>query len=145
MVTRNIGMTYSGIGPDFRVLLRQARKLAQTYYLQYQSPIPTSQLVQRIASVMQEYTQSGLVPIMCHYNVYYVFSRYSIVGEFCLICAQICKLYLYTVSLDTIIKHPTLPISGVRPFGVSLLIIGYDKDDEERPYLYQCDPSVSLS
>ena len=64
MVTRNIGMTYSGIGPDFRVLLRQARKLAQTYYLQYQSPIPTSQLVQRIASVMQEYTQSGLVPIM---------------------------------------------------------------------------------
>ena len=31
---------------------------------------------------------------------------------------------------------------GVRPFGVSLLLAGWD-EDEERPYLYQCDPSVS--
>lgn len=30
---------------------------------------------------------------------------------------------------------------GVRPFGVSLLIAGWD-EDKERPYLYQCDPSV---
>jgi len=29
---------------------------------------------------------------------------------------------------------------GVRPFGVSLLIAGWDDD---RPYLFQCDPSVS--
>lgn len=28
--------------------------------------------------------------------------------------------------------------SGVRPFGVSLLICGWDND---RPYLFQCDPS----
>ncbi|KAG8257571.1 Proteasome subunit alpha type-2 [Homalodisca vitripennis] len=28
--------------------------------------------------------------------------------------------------------------SGVRPFGVSLLICGWDED---RPYLFQCDPS----
>ncbi len=33
--------------------------------------------------------------------------------------------------------------SGVRPFGVSLLICGYDYD-EDRPFLYQCDPSVSI-
>ena len=33
--------------------------------------------------------------------------------------------------------------SGVRPFGVSLLICGYDYD-EDRPFLYQCDPSVRL-
>ena len=33
--------------------------------------------------------------------------------------------------------------SGVRPFGVSLLICGYDYD-EDRPFLYQCDPSVSV-
>ena len=32
--------------------------------------------------------------------------------------------------------------SGVRPFGVSLLMAGWD-EDEDRPYLYQCDPSVS--
>jgi 20S proteasome alpha/beta subunit len=31
---------------------------------------------------------------------------------------------------------------GVRPFGVSLLMAGWD-EDEEKPYLYQCDPSVS--
>jgi 20S proteasome alpha/beta subunit len=33
-------------------------------------------------------------------------------------------------------------LSGVRPFGVSLLIAGWDVDDN-CPYLYQCDPSVS--
>lgn len=44
-----------------RVLVRRARKLAQQYYLVYQEPIPTGQLVQRVASVMQEYTQSGWV------------------------------------------------------------------------------------
>ena len=35
-----------------------------------------------------------------------------------------------------------LKLSGVRPFGVSLLIAGWDSD-ENVPYLYQCDPSVS--
>lgn len=43
----------------FRVLLRNARKLAQSYYLQYQENIPTAQIVHKIANVMQEYTQSG--------------------------------------------------------------------------------------
>ena len=32
--------------------------------------------------------------------------------------------------------------SGVRPFGVSLLIAGFD---EKTPYLFQCDPTVSCS
>lgn len=86
MVTQHIGMVYSGMGPDYRLLVKQARKMAQQYYLVYAEPIPTVQLVQRVASVMQEYTQSG----------------------------------------------------GVRPFGVSLLICGWDND---RPYLFQCDPS----
>ncbi|XP_067686210.1 proteasome subunit alpha type-2 [Haliotis asinina] len=87
-ITKNIGMVYSGMGPDYRVLVRRARKLAQQYYLTYQEQIPTAQLVQRVATVMQEFTQSG----------------------------------------------------GVRPFGVSLLIAGWD-ENEEKPYLYQCDPS----
>ncbi|XP_059488275.1 proteasome subunit alpha type-2 [Neocloeon triangulifer] len=85
-VSKHIGMVYSGMGPDYRLLVKTARKKAQQYSLVYQEEIPTAQLVQRVASVMQEYTQSG----------------------------------------------------GVRPFGVSLLICGWDND---RPYLFQCDPS----
>ncbi|OXB72127.1 UNVERIFIED_CONTAM: hypothetical protein H355_009351 [Colinus virginianus] len=88
-ITKHIGLVYSGMGPDYRVLVHRARKLAQQYFLVYHEPIPTAQLVQRIASVMQEYTQSG----------------------------------------------------GVRPFGVSLLICGWN---EGRPYLFQSDPSVSI-
>lgn len=41
--------------------MKAARKLASQYYLTYQDEIPPSQLVQRIAGVMQEYTQSGYV------------------------------------------------------------------------------------
>lgn len=87
-ITKHIGMVYSGMGPDYRVLVRRARKLAQQYYVVYQEEIPTVQLVQRVANVMQEYTQSG----------------------------------------------------GVRPFGVSLLMSGWD-EDFQKPFLFQCDPS----
>lgn len=89
MITSHIGMVYSGMGPDYRLLVNRARKLAQKYSLIYHESIPTSQLVQKIAYIMQEYTQSG----------------------------------------------------GVRPFGVSILIAGWDVD---KPCLYQCDPSVSF-
>ena len=41
---------------------------------------------------------------------------------------------------DTMCIHLSVCLRGVRPFGVSLLIVGYDED---RPYLFQCDPSVS--
>ncbi|KAK7092611.1 proteasome subunit alpha type-2 [Littorina saxatilis] len=87
-ITKNIGIVYSGMGPDYRVLSRRARKLAEQYKRVYNEQIPTAQLVQRVAAVMQEFTQSG----------------------------------------------------GVRPFGVSLLMAGWD-EDEGKPYLYQCDPS----
>ena len=42
-----------------RLLLKSSRKLAQQYKLTYQEEIPTAQLVQRVANVMQEYTQQG--------------------------------------------------------------------------------------
>jgi len=86
MITDNIGMIYSGLGPDYRLLVKRARKIAQEYFLVYREPIPTTILVQKVAYIMQEYTQSG----------------------------------------------------GVRPFGVSLLICGWDNG---RGYLFQCDPS----
>ncbi|CAG0897227.1 unnamed protein product [Cyprideis torosa] len=51
MVTNHIGMVYSGMGPDYRLLVRRARKIAQEYHLMYNEEIPTSQLVQRVANV----------------------------------------------------------------------------------------------
>jgi 20S proteasome subunit alpha 2 len=32
MLSPNIGVVYSGMGPDYRVLVRKARKTAQTYF-----------------------------------------------------------------------------------------------------------------
>lgn len=61
IISSHIGMVYSGMGPDYRLLVKQARKLAQNYFLTYKEPIPVAQLVQRVATLMQEYTQSGLV------------------------------------------------------------------------------------
>lgn len=89
MVTKKLGVVYAGMGPDSRVLLTKARKMAQAYSRVYGEEMPTSQLVRGVAMVMQEFTQSG----------------------------------------------------GVRPFGVSLLVVGFD---DEGPQLYQIDPSGSF-
>lgn len=118
LITPNIGMVYSGMGPDYRVLVDKARKVTHTNYKRiYNEYPPTRILVQDVARVMQEATQSG----------------------------------------------------GVRPYGVSLLIAGWDdgiepeaeKDSGESeaekkaasgktggilkggPSLYQVDPSGS--
>ena len=87
-LTSEIGVTYSGMGPDFRVLTRKARKETQVYYRTYHELVPCSQLVREVATVMQEFTQRG----------------------------------------------------GVRPFGTSLLVAGFDSNG---PQLYQVDPSGS--
>ncbi|KVH95782.1 Proteasome A-type subunit [Cynara cardunculus var. scolymus] len=88
ILTPNIGVVYSGMGPDSRVLVRKSRKQAEQYNRLYKEPIPVTQLVKETAAVMQEFTQSG----------------------------------------------------GVRPFGVSLLVAGFD---DKGPQLYQVDPSGS--
>lgn len=117
-ITPDIGMVYAGMGPDYRVLVDKARKVSHTGYKRiYNEYPPTRILVQDVARVVQEATQSG----------------------------------------------------GVRPYGVSLLIAGWDEgvepetgeaqrgDDEELkkatgktggilkggPSLYQVDPSGS--
>lgn len=111
-------MVYSGMGPDYRVLVDRARKVSHTGYKRiYNEYPPTRILVQDVARVMQEATQSA----------------------------------------------------GVRPYGVSLLIAGWDEgiepegevevedeDGEKKkkssktggihkggPMLYQVDPSGS--
>lgn len=111
LITPNIGMVYAGMGPDYRVLVDKARKVSHTGYKRiYNEYPPTRILVQDIARVVQEATQSG----------------------------------------------------GVRPYGVSLLVAGWDegvepqtgeaqKGDSGRtggilkggPSLYQVDPSGS--
>jgi 20S proteasome subunit alpha 2 len=58
-ICSNIGMIYSGLGPDFRVLVSKARKAAQAYKRLYMEEPPVRILVQEVAGIMQEYTQSG--------------------------------------------------------------------------------------
>jgi len=58
-ITKTSGFVYSGVGPDYRVLVRKARKSSQAYYREYLEDQPVTQLVKSTAGVMQEYTQSG--------------------------------------------------------------------------------------
>ena len=75
-------MVYSGMGPDYRVLVDKARKVSHTNYKRiYNEYPPTRILVQDVARVMQEATQSA----------------------------------------------------GIRPYGVSLLIAGWDDGVEPQP------------
>jgi 20S proteasome subunit alpha 2 len=59
VVCPNIGIVYSGMGPDFRVLVAKARKSAQAYWKVYGEYPPTRVLTQELATVMQQATQSG--------------------------------------------------------------------------------------
>lgn len=58
-ITKSIGMIYSGMGPDFRVLVTKARKKAAAYHRMYKEDIPVLGLTREVANVMQEFTQSG--------------------------------------------------------------------------------------
>ncbi|KAH9999483.1 20S proteasome subunit [Russula vinacea] len=73
VICPNIGIVYSGMGPDFRILVTKARKSAQAYWK---------------------------------------------------------------------ITENTHPHAGVRPYGVSLLVAGFDSN--RGPTLYQVDPSGSF-
>lgn len=57
-------MTFAGMGPDFRLLVRRCRKAAQTYFKKYHESIPMMELVKEAASIMQEFTQSGCVSFL---------------------------------------------------------------------------------
>lgn len=58
-ITPTTGFVFSGIGPDYKVLVANARKAAQKYYLTYREIQPIAEVVRESALVMQEYTQSG--------------------------------------------------------------------------------------
>jgi 20S proteasome subunit alpha 2 len=73
-ICSTIGITYSGIAPDFRQIVRFARKKASAYSMKFDENIPVNQLAKIIGEEMQSATQRG----------------------------------------------------GVRPYGISILIIGFD-------------------
>ena len=52
-------MAYAGLSPDMRVLLKAARKEAEAYWLTFDEYPPTKVLVHKLASYVQQYTQSG--------------------------------------------------------------------------------------
>ena len=66
-LSKYMGCTYSGLGPDFKVLIKKARKEFQQYKLKFMDDfMPVHSLSREIANVMQEYTQSGGVrPFGC--------------------------------------------------------------------------------
>ena len=57
-------MVYAGMGPDYRVLVTEARKAASVYSAKYGEPIPTEQLVMSLATVMQVNTVIHLTKLI---------------------------------------------------------------------------------
>ncbi|KAL7560883.1 hypothetical protein ACA910_008167 [Epithemia clementina (nom. ined.)] len=58
-ITPTSGFCYAGLGPDYRVLVKRARKASQSYERIYGEVQPVGQLVKNAAGTMQEYTQRG--------------------------------------------------------------------------------------
>jgi 20S proteasome subunit alpha 2 len=54
-----LGVTYSGIGPDFNAVLCKARKDVQVYHSKYQDRITPFMICRQVADLFQEYTQNG--------------------------------------------------------------------------------------
>ncbi len=59
LIDDHVGMTYSGLGPDARVIVDVARKECQEYKLRYGEPMPVAQLTREVAMIYRDYTQSG--------------------------------------------------------------------------------------
>jgi len=139
ILSPNIGMVYSGMGPDYRVLVRKARKTAQAYFRLYHEQIPVAQLVREVAAVMQEFTRA-----------FANFGGRSAWGLAVCCAVVLCLVLRAAVApvLQALLlkpfpapsQHTNSESGGVRPFGVSLLLAGYD---DNGPQLYQIDPSGS--
>ena len=54
-----MGVTYSGVGPDFHAVLRKMRKDIQVYHSRYRDRITPFMLCKQIATLFQEYSQAG--------------------------------------------------------------------------------------
>ena len=87
MLSEYMGVTYSGVGPDYNQILLKARKDIQVYHARYQDRMTPYMLCKQVADVLQEYSQRG----------------------------------------------------GVRPFGIGLIVGGYDEIDG--PQIFQIEAS----
>jgi hypothetical protein len=58
-LTDSVGAVYSGMRPDNRVLVKEARKKAEQYKRQYNEEVPVAQIVRDVAATMQEFTRAS--------------------------------------------------------------------------------------
>jgi 20S proteasome subunit alpha 2 len=59
-MSKNIGITYAGLGTDFNVLAKKSRKDYQQYMLEFiDEMMPVNSIARECANLMQEYTQMG--------------------------------------------------------------------------------------
>lgn len=58
-ISNNIGMSYSGLYPDFRILTKKAHKLAQEYKNTFGRYPYVNTFVVHFSRIIQEYTQQG--------------------------------------------------------------------------------------
>lgn len=58
-VDDHIYTSIAGLSSDARILLQEARKLAQEYRVKFNEPIPLERLAEEIADIKQSYTQHG--------------------------------------------------------------------------------------
>ena len=70
-------MVYAGMGPDYRVLVTEARKAASVYSAKYGEPIPTEQLVMSLATVMQVNTVIHFTLKLIRNPFHYVYCHFS--------------------------------------------------------------------
>ncbi|KAH7821073.1 putative proteasome subunit alpha type-2 [Monocercomonoides exilis] len=65
-ISENVGCVFSGLSPDYRVVVKKARKEAEKYKLKFGEEASVLTISTYIGSLMQDYTQAGGVrPMGC--------------------------------------------------------------------------------
>lgn len=120
LLSGNVGVVYSGMGPDFRVLVRKARKRAQQYYQLYKENIPVAQLVQETAIVMQEFTRKANRIFCCfvaignsaaHFNLLQIPLCFICMGGWLILIIQLSSKCGNAITFLTIYTGSILPFA----------------------------------
>lgn len=126
-------------GPDFRVLTRKARKSAQAYYRVYREVIPVNMLVRCPPSIacMDPSAVAGADAVHIKPRPSHVLLSLHPP----LPAPTLSRAHVQVRELAAVMQEFTQR-GGVRPFGVSLLLAGFDHNG---PQLYQIDPSGTMT